>query len=199
MGVSPNFTAVKPHLISHNHISAPVIFLIALIFLSGCVSPDKETGQADYFSIKAYIDQEVVRLDSAYGHLVKTATINEQTEVDTVQVHDWKTELKAFIETDISKPALRGKYIVSDSTLADGASVTTYRAKSEKEDTQSLRVFRQDEKIARLRIQARSKNFIYSSAHTLTYDPARGFSIKARQEVVLGSEEHFSMEVRFLE
>lgn len=196
--VSPNFTGVKLHPFPNNFSFPLIISLFTGMLLTSCF-PSEESNQLDaYFSIKSYLQQEIERLDKGYSRLAKTATINDRTERDTFQVDHWETELKAFIETDISRPAMQGKYEVTDSTRSDGIGVTTYRAKSEQEETQLLQVFRQDERISRIQVQARSDNFIYQSVHKLTYNPDWGFSIEAVQEVLLGPEEHFSMEAAFL-
>jgi hypothetical protein len=173
--------------------------MITGMLLTGCF-PSEESNQPDaYFSIKSYLQQEIERLNKDYSRLAKTATINDQMERDTVPVDNWETELKAFIETDISRPAMQGKYEVTDSTRSNGTRVTSYQSKSEKEETKLLKVFRSDNHITRIEVQARSDNFIYQSVHKLTYDPGWGFSIEAVQEVVLGPEEHFSMQAVFLE
>lgn len=189
---------MKPLLFSH--IPLPVFLLLSILgVLSACSEQAVESSNDPYFSVKEYLYQDSVRLDSTYSQLIKRATINDKTELDTFQVKSWREELSALVETDIDKPALVGKYEVKDSTAPDGKNITIYRARSSDEETQRLEVHRTEGEVVLLTINARSKNFIYRSMHQLTYRPDRGFTIDATQKVALGEEEEFLMEATFLD
>src|ERR1051325_1524659 len=78
-----------------------------ILNLISCSSETPNKNTAPLFDLKKYFEGQAAALKESNPTVQKMVIQNGQAEKRDVQVEDWNTELKPFLETDISKPALR--------------------------------------------------------------------------------------------
>ena len=152
-----------------------------LIALASCSEPTAErpVGQK-YFDLKAYIQQEAVRLAGKNPIVSKTVTVNGMVENKKVRIPDWSAELTSFSDADINKAAWQGLFkIVKNDTLE------RYQSNDDKVNVKRLDIVRKNGRVAKLEVSMKTTNYLYTSTDQLTYYPDSIYQIEKSQKIKL--------------
>ncbi len=147
--------------------------VISSLVIASCVTnPANDTQSNAYFDVPTLVQQQTAWLDSVNPKVILTATIGEQTEVDTLNKDSaaWAETLALFRQANINQPVLRGQYEVTDSVTKQGLRLTTYRA-SEAE-IPYLKVYYQDTitRVHRIETAFQEDNLLYSTDRRMRMD-----------------------------
>ena len=171
-----------------------------LLCVAGCApqSPLNELGQKPYFDVPSLVHQQLQWLDSINPPVTMRATIDEQTQTQTVRKDSaaWAEAFDLFRQADINKPVLQGAYEETDSATQDSLRVRTYRAKQARTaEIPYLRVFYRDSlaNVYRIETAFREDNVLYSTTRQLwmTFAPRQGkprvtaFETRGKQKMML--------------
>lgn len=191
-GESPNRVPSLAHL--HIRISAHQCYiLILLIFLIAC-SSEKKQGGAPLFDLKKYFQSQVTQLQQTNPKVQKLVIQNGQAESRDMQIADWSIELKPFLETDISKPALRNSYSVD--TL--NANHILYIAVDSSQAIRKVDLQFNKDNVAQISIDRHTGSKLLETTQTLTWDAGKSYSISGKQTVILGKENTYMIKASFL-
>lgn len=169
--------------------------ILFFVLLTGCQrgpSPVESTDR--YFSLERYFNNQIAALESQNRSIEKTVRKNQELETRTIANPDWAVELKAFVNSDINKPAWRNSYRI-DSIAPEASSPEadnlTYTAQEADLRVRAIRIRRDPQgTIRRIVIERSETNYLYTSRETLTYVPDSLYAIERLQEVrVLGVTE----------
>lgn len=159
--------------------------LILLVFLASCGKENQETSK-QYFDIKGYFSKEAERLQKENPVISKTVVQNEQPEVRSLKIDNWKTELELFAASDINKPAWKNSYHV----ISRG-NIKQYISKDKQLKTNKISIVSSGGVIKHISISNASQNMLYSSNEQLDYYPDSLYSIKKRQTVrIIGTNSY---------
>jgi hypothetical protein len=170
-----------------------------LVWFVACIRPVEEKSKTlYYFDLKNYFEQEAVRLQSEKPIIKKTVFLNDHTEFKEKVIEDWNKELMTFMEADINKSALAGKYS-SDTLFSQGRiQKIIYNARDDKLKTRSVIIafdsMQQADKIA---ITIETVNTLYHSSQQLYYHKNHFYSVSGRQKIRWMGTDEFKVEVRF--
>lgn len=175
---------------------------------SACTLNDvKGSKKLSHFSTAQYFTHLADSLSGTTVALVKTASINGKTAIDTFLIQQdttfWQREFDAFIQADIDKPAMRGAYqldtVQTETILGETYKTVHYYTDHEDLKTKSLRVqYTPSGKVAWLRMEVADTNVIYRTRQVLRYSPDTGYVVKAAQEVVAQPAESYAIKVKWL-
>ena len=158
------------------------------------IDPD---ARAAYFDLGAW----VAHVDSTYAgrSLGKRASVNDVEERTRVEVVDWATELAAFAQANINKPALLGVYRV-DSTRDAATDYLTleYTALDGDAKTRRLRVSCLGTcdaygRVRAIELEAATSSVLAHTQQRLTWQPAE-FKIESRQEILFQGQRELVIE-----
>jgi len=166
--------------------------LMALVFTACNLSGPQRVPEEQYFDLKGYIQQEVIRLNRVKPTVDKTVTVNNQAERKQVKVASWADELTVFSDADINKSAWQGLFSVSKND-----SVETYRSNDDKVFVKSLQVERKNKVISGIKIVLITDNYLYQSADTLSYYPDSLYEIKKQQHIKLLNPKQYRISGKF--
>ncbi len=149
--------------------------------------PASEIPGDPYFDLNRYFDEEAMRLQKLKPTIAKTVSKNDASESKSVQIEDWKDELGLFIDSDINKPAWRGRYRI-DSTKHS----LTYTSVDPELRTQQITIEKQiDGTIKHIAIVNRISNMLYQTEEQLDYYPDSLYRINRQQSVrVIGESQY---------
>lgn len=185
-----------------------LLFSAIIIWLTGCSTTSTDTtSNNSYFSLSTYMAQEATRLTETHHTLVKTGQIGDSIAIDTILIAAgdslfWKRELAIFSDTDISKPALRGRYSVDTVVTIDPITLqdimqVRFIAQDDQLPIQIVDIQWQDNRIIQVEISVQADNAIYESDKQLSYQPDDRYIIQATQKVISGSRDTFRIENRW--
>lgn len=180
----------------------PFIFAFLSFFLfTNCgktLSSTNEKSPNNYFSLKDFFEKEMVQLADNQVNLHKTVFLDEASETKDLSTVDWKNELSLFAAADINKAAWKDKYKV-DSTRQANVLEVSYVAKEKDLRTQSLslKINHRTQTVTEVFINKKIKNIVYEIEEELNYVVAEGYSISAKQTVLMTGKKNFKVEGRF--
>jgi hypothetical protein len=81
-----------------------------------------------YFDLKALLDDQRAYLESTTPGVTRSVRAGKNAaDIQRVTRVNWEHELHFFYDADLNRPALRGRYTETTTTLPDGAVRRTYR------------------------------------------------------------------------
>ncbi len=104
----------------------PLLFLLAACSSApGAATPELPP---QYFDLKTFLDGQRAYLESVSPAVTRTVqTDGVAPETQRLVRVAWERELHFFYEADLNKPALRGLYSETATSLPDGTTRRTYR------------------------------------------------------------------------
>ncbi len=159
-------------------------------------SPVGET----YFDLSDYFESEMVRLETLPIRYQKRILLNEQEEEVISDTLDLNVEFAAFINNDINKPSLIGRYQV-DSVLNETSQLSSlvYRALDDKLTTRQIKIeYDSLETISAIHIESLSDAKFIGTNSKATYRPDYGYSIKNQQKIILFGAQDINIQVQWL-
>jgi hypothetical protein len=180
------------------HLKKPLLICLLIYLLTACDDPSVRNGQGNYLFVdtEVLVNQQVDLLDSAKPAVLKTVETNGISEQKTMPTTDWKRELAAFSDLNISKPGLQASYAVTSA-----ANVRLYELKpGEKAELQWLKVgFGADTtQITSLEGMLKRSNYLYDFEKHLRMRLKPGqdqkiqvsdYQIDTKQKLIFSSEE----------
>ena len=157
----------------------------------------EKSAAQKFYNLKDYFDAETHRLNSK-GRATKIVTADGKTEEKVIDNIDFKRELDFFAGSDINRPAWSDKYVV-DTMFNEHKEITRlhYKCLDEKLKARTIIIGFDKSEVTRIRIENNTSNSIATSSQVLIYQPSIGYSIESHQEVAIGVEQLFKVEVRF--
>ncbi len=178
----------------------PLLALLLITLLAACDDPSVRNGQTNHLFVdtQSLVNRQIELLDSLKPIVLKQVETNETKQRQSVRTTDWRRELAAFSDLDISKPGLQASYTVTDTA----AGVRLYKLKpGEKADLQWLKIgFGMDTtQIRFLEGSLKRSNYLYTfEKHLLMQlQPGQGnrtqlseYRIATKQKLIFSSEEN---------
>jgi hypothetical protein len=171
-----------------------VIISLCILAMQSC-KPDnlKEGAEKEYFDIKGYFQNSVLKLSKQHNKINKTVVHNGIAESKDVEIKNWKTELALFAESDINKPAWKGSY-----TKRDSARATTYSANQPDLKTRRIVISKTPQgDVKQIAIYNEVNNALYNTRETLNYYPDSLYIINKYQKVKLLGANTYTLTGRF--
>ena len=177
-----------------------LLAFLLITLLAACDDPSVRGGQTNHLFVdtQSLVNRQIALLDSLKPTVVKEVETNGTKQRQSVRTTDWRRELAAFSDLDISKPGLQASYAVTDSAGV----VRLYRLKpGEKADLQWLKIgFGTDTtQILSLEGLLKRSNYLYTFEKHLQMQlqPGQGnntqlseYRITTKQKLISGSEEN---------
>ncbi len=156
-----------------------------LLLLTACYADElEEKTQLDpFFDLRGYMTQQIDSLTAARPLVTKTVILNGQEEEQVRDDVNFSTDLRAFREADINKPAWFDKY---KTVKRDG--VTLYEAQDSSLQTQRLLVQQQGGRTVQIDIVRKTGTLLSDGIQELTYRPASGYTIDTEQTNRFGGD-----------
>jgi hypothetical protein len=111
-----------------------LLIIIGSFFLICCTGNGKDTEIAgvskEYYDVAGLIKKQIKLLSKLQPKVEKKVITNGNTESATLDSVDWAKELDIFLQADINKPILKGKYAAVTKNL-DNTTFTRYTPKEE--------------------------------------------------------------------
>ena len=178
----------------------PSFICLLAYLLTACDDPSVRNGQSSHLFVdtESLVNQQIDLLDSLKPAVLKEVETNGTTQRQSVQATDWRRELAAFSDLNISKPGLQASYTVANTA----AGVRLYKLKpGEKADLQWLKIgFGTDStQIQSLEGWLQRSNYLYTfEKHLLMQlQPGQGdktqlseYRIITKQKLIFSREEN---------
>ena len=182
--------------------SNKLLFFIFLCFFAACTSnpaPNTGTTTPRFFDLKGFFEQEIAYLEAQSIKVQKTIRQNGKEEQQKVHIGNWKQELGFFIESDLNKPSWRDQYSIDSSYSEDKKKLRLhYKSKDEELSIKALDVEIVSDTVQSIMIIKNTNNQVYTAQQYLTYFPKKYYKINQTQDIVLLSEDDYSIEARYL-
>lgn len=178
-----------------NRISALIFYALAIIPMISCNTTSPPVSQKLYFDLSGFFDRQVETLYRDSFIVLKTSSINNNTDQHEMQWTDWRKELALFYASDINKTAYAGKYTV-DSMLVDSTEKkVTYRCTDPALRTQLLEITYSlpGNSIQLMHIRNQTRNIISTNNEDLYYEPVKTYIIKSTQTMKIFGENTFAV------
>jgi len=177
-----------------------ISFLSLCLLVSAC-QPTSDSAillESRFFDLKGYFEQEIQRLGEK-GKAQKQVMVDGKKEERGVDSVDFRKELNVFASSDINRPAWSDAYKVdsvfnkSGEVLRLGISALDKNLKA-----QQITIDYFDRNVSKIFIENVSKNPITTAIQRLTYMPSAGYIIESHQDIHVGGEHDFKVEVHFI-
>jgi hypothetical protein len=167
---------------------------LLLVFLAACgTKEDSKNVPGKYFDIRAYFEQEAIRLQKQNPTIEKTVSQNSQLEKRLVNIKDWKSELELFSESDINKPAWKNSYLIRKNR-----SSVEYISTDNNLKTRKIEIYYSEKgAVNQIAIFNKTSNLLYTSHEKLTYYPDSLYTINKEQNVQIIGKNEFTISARF--
>ena len=176
-----------------------MLVLLTGIFLSGCIiDTSSDLSEKKYFDLKNYFNTQAGELNQQNITMEKLLINNKDTQKVVINNPDWNVEFTPFINSDINKPALRDSYKIDSVFKNNKLNLVKYISLDEKQSVSQIQLHISENKIDHVFIENSTSNYVYNSARILSYTPFKGYTIEGEQDIILGSDLHYKIDVRFI-
>ena len=178
-----------------NRISALIFYALAIIPTISCNTTSPSVSQKLYFDLSGFFDRQVETLYRDSFIVLKTSSINNNTDQHEMQWTDWRKELALFYASDINKTAYAGKYTVDSMIVDSTEKKVTYRCTDAALRTQLLEITYSlpGNSIQLLHIRNQTRNIISTNNEDLYYEPVKTYIIKSTQTMKIFGENTFAV------
>ena len=167
------------------------------LLLTSCQTPDKTPEQGDrgpYINLDSIFTVQLDKLIQTNAVLTKKLTIGEQTEVIVLDTADFKTEMEAFLELDINKPAWDGAFAIT-SVSEQGETIKTYTALKKEIPIKQVQIIEVNGLIKRIEANVQRGSLISSSQKHLWYEIGKAYGMELSQNMIGLDSKDFKVEV----
>lgn len=172
------------------------VLILLMAFLScgsdGAIDPNEKKP---FFDLRAYMTEEIERLEGRPLTVEKSITLNGATETQKLTDLNYANDLRVFREADINRNAWIDKYTSQEDELSGSHKVTTYQATDSTLQTQQLVVEEDQGVVTRISIRRKTGTVLSEGLHHLEYLPARGYSVATKQDNRFGKDVDALIEV----
>ncbi len=176
------------------------LYAALLLFFVACAVPavnDENQPDGTFFDLKGFFEQEAAYLTDQNIQVQKTIRQNGKEEKQQIAIKDWTQELRFFAESDINKPSWRDQYTI-DTLHGENKMTLKYRSKDEDLSTQALDIELVAGTVQHILVTRNVDNQVYNSQQILTYVPKKLYKIYQTQNIVLLSEDDYSIEANYV-
>ncbi len=173
--------------------------MLFFVSVSAChykVSSDKP--ETLNFSITKFIENQIDSLEYEQIPLLKTGSVGQVSDSVLIEKPDWKKELQAFIEADISNTSRLNYYRVDSQYVNHGRVKVLFTTTNDNIPVKSMKIISRRNKIISLEINIVKENLVYRSISVLKYYPKQYYRIKTKEKTSIGKEEEFMISGRFI-
>lgn len=150
-----------------------------------------------FFDLQQYFTAQAAQLDGQQNVQKKTS-IDGKEEQRQVSNLNFEDELQLFINSAINRPAWLDKYQVDSTTNATGQLTRlTYRALEDQLRTRQVDIRFDNTTVTAVHILNETDNAIAQTKQELTYEAAKGYTIKSFQDVLMSEPHRMTIEVSF--
>jgi len=177
-----------------------LVAVMACLFFQCQSSISSATTQEEkaFFDLRAFFEQEIVRLKAENPKIKKEIEINGKREEQTQEGVDFEKELAIFMRADINKPAWREKYKVDSTMVVDRLARLAYAAIDSSLKTRLLFIeFDQKEAVEKVFISNKTNSPLIQSEQQLTFEPAKGYRIENKQDLSLSKDSQLTIVATF--
>ena len=175
-----------------------ILYSAFCILLAACSSGDKKLNQLPLFDLKKYFEFQISLLKQSNPKVQKLVIQNGQAESKDMQIADWSLELKPFLESDISKPALRSSYKVDTLDTSCPGCHIAYVAVDSSQSIRKVDLLSDNNNITEITIQKNTGSKLLQSTQSLIWSVGKGYVISGKQTVSLGQENSYMIKASFL-
>lgn len=179
-----------------------MIFLTAVLFtVTACNAPPAIADKKAYFDLTGFLDQQIALLYKDSFMVMKTSSINQNTEQHEMPWTDWRKELAVFYASDINKAAYVGKYEVDTMMVDSTEKKIIYKSSDADFRTLLMEVTYSltDQNVTLIHISNYSHNIIYTNSEELYFKPLETYIIKSTQYMKLFGETTFAVKGDFVQ
>lgn len=181
-----------------------LVLVAALIgsLLSSCGNDSAGTRDAPsvdspFFDLRSYFTGEIERLQQRQPHVTKTVRIDGKSETHMPDSLQYETELRVFLNADINRPAWWDKYAIDTVRAAGEVQSIQYRAKEKDLRVRQILIDFAGGAITRVHIERDADSPTAHLQQQLIYQPAIGYLLKTKQNVVFSQPKEVVVEVRW--
>ncbi|MEO6167840.1 MAG: hypothetical protein ABIO46_13220 [Chitinophagales bacterium] len=169
--------------------------MLTLLIAVSCNTPPAASSQKLYFDLSGFFDQQVETLYKDSFIVLKTSSINNNTDQHEMPWTDWRKELALFYASDINKTALMGKYVIDTLMIDSTEKKVTYQSTDSTLRTRLLEITYSlpENAVQLLHISNQSYNIISSNREELYYEPVKTYIIKSTQKMKFFGENTFAV------
>lgn len=177
-----------------NSISILLFPVLAILLTLSCNTPPV-ASQKLYFDLTGFFDQQVETLYKDSFIVLKTSSINNNTDQHEMPWTDWRKELALFYASDINKTAMMGKYAIDTVVIDSTEKKVTYKSTDSTLRTRLLEVtyLIPENTVLLLHISNQSGNVISTNREDLYYEPSKTYIIKSTQKMKFFGENTFAV------
>ncbi|MBX7107361.1 MAG: hypothetical protein K1X61_01810 [Chitinophagales bacterium] len=163
------------------------MFIAATLAMNSCQMTPASNGNPTYFDLSGFLDQQVETLYKDSFLVLKTSSINLNTDQHEMPWTDWRKELSLFYASDINKVAYSGKYKADTIFIDSTQKQIVYRSTDPKLRTSLMEITftLPEETVKLIHINNQSQNIIYSNTEDLYLEPLKTYIIKSKQQMIL--------------
>lgn len=181
-------------------VNIAIAFFVLGMFGCSDYSPSETAAELKvkkYFDLKGFMDSEIERLDGN-DKFKKTAYLNNEEETNETATINFEKELAIFSNADINRPAWSDKYTI-DSVFNEKKELVrlAYETTDEKLRTQKISIELNKGVVTKIKINNQTSTSIADAQQVLTYEPANGYIIESRQQVMTADDAVLRIEVEF--
>ncbi len=176
-----------------------IFILVPIVFMVSCKQEKADISEkGSYFDLKAVVEDDIAYNTKNACAELKQVMVNSIQERKFIANVDWYKELQAILESDINKPAWKGKFLV-DTIMGDlsGQYTIQYSAISDKINIKLLKVSFVNGHLEKIYILKQIQSFIFASNQTIEYFPKKGFKVSGEQRAVMMKKFDLNVEVNY--
>lgn len=154
--------------------------------VASCNTTPASTGHHDYFDLVGFLDQQVETLYKDSFLVLKTSSINQNTDQHEMPWTDWRKELSLFYASDINKAAFAGKYQADTIFIDSTQNKIIYRSTDPALRTSLIEITYalSANSVKLIHIKNQSHNIFYSNTEELYLEPLKTYIIKSKQQMI---------------
>ena len=176
-----------------------MLVVLTGIFLSGCIdNNNSKLTEKYYFDLKKYFKDQAEKFEIKNISAEKILVNDKDTQQVVINNVDWEVEFAPFINSDINKPALRDSYKIDSIYDQKNLSIIKYLSLDEKQSVSQIQIHFRNDIISHVFIESSTSNYVYNSAQVLSFIPDKGYTIEGEQDIVIGSDMHYRIDVNFI-
>lgn len=188
---------------SRNFVLSRLLLFVCFTTLLSCNSKQENKSlKNDYFDMESFFNNQIKFLYDTRATLFITATANNKSEQRSNKNPDWKREFTPFLNSDIHKAALIGKYKTDSSvinTATDTSFVITYTTDDKNLRTKKLELFLSpgDRQVKKIHVVNSTNNFLSSVYEEFKYTVGKGYKLNSSEDTWMMGKDYYEIRAEF--
>jgi len=162
-----------------------ILYIIPALLFMACTEPEVVSNTDNIFDVKAYFEQEIIRLSNAKVAIVQVVNIDgeeERIEPDSI---NWENQLASFLVNDINKPAYNKE--IKEVVIEDTLVIMKYMFNAKRLPLKTLEItFESADANTPLFMDftLEESNLLYNMKRSLHYNPTIGYKITEKTSII---------------